>query len=172
MITVPPNDEARPIPGYPGYVATRDGRVRGTRGWWLKSGHTSKNGRADCLFVYPHINGKRRSLTVQRAVLLAWVGPCPEGMEANHVDGNALNNHLDNLRWERYGVAERRSASRRTPPRGEQIARAKLTEADVHEIRRHIAEGKLNAIEIGALFGVSNSTVSQIRSGRAWGWLA
>ena len=45
-------------------------------------------------------NRKRVSRYVHRLVLLAFVGPCPEGKEACHNDGNQRNNRLDNLRWD------------------------------------------------------------------------
>jgi len=32
-------------------------------------------------------------------VLEAFVGPCPEGMECCHRDGNPANNHVGNLYW-------------------------------------------------------------------------
>lgn len=36
---------------------------------------------------------------IHRLVLEAFVGPCPDGMEALHSDGNKTNNNVDNLRW-------------------------------------------------------------------------
>jgi hypothetical protein len=36
---------------------------------------------------------------VHRLVLQAFVGPCPEGMECRHLDGNSANNRLENLAW-------------------------------------------------------------------------
>jgi hypothetical protein len=37
---------------------------------------------------------------VHRMVLEAFVGPCPDGMEGCHNDGNPGNNHVSNLRWD------------------------------------------------------------------------
>lgn len=51
--------------------------------------------------------GVPRSLPVGRVVLLALVGPCPEGMECCHFDGDPFNNDLANLRWDTsYGNAQ------------------------------------------------------------------
>lgn len=33
-------------------------------------------------------------------MLTAFVGPCPDGMEGCHNDGDPHNNRLDNLRWD------------------------------------------------------------------------
>lgn len=37
---------------------------------------------------------------VHRLVLEAFVGPCPDGMEACHADDDRRHNALDNLRWD------------------------------------------------------------------------
>lgn len=57
-----------------------------------------------------------------------------------------------------------------THQRGERHGQAKLTESDVHAIRRLIAAGKTRAA-IGNQFGVAPSVISHISSGEAWGWL-
>ena len=45
-------------------------------------------------------NGVRTTHRVDRLVLSAFVGPCPPGMDAYHIDGNLENNKLSNLRWD------------------------------------------------------------------------
>lgn len=55
---------------------------------------TGKNGYQS--IVLP---GRDRRL-LHRLVLLTFVGPCPEGMEGCHNDGDKLNNRLSNLRWD------------------------------------------------------------------------
>lgn len=42
---------------------------------------------------------KREVWYVHRLVLAAFVGPCPEGMEVRHLDGNPANNSLENLKY-------------------------------------------------------------------------
>jgi hypothetical protein len=55
-------------------------------------------------------------------------------------------------------------------PRGESHGCAKLTAESVREIRRRASTGETSkAIAID--FGVCKATVSQIRTGRHWGWL-
>lgn len=44
-------------------------------------------------------DGQRVIRAVHRLVLEAFVGPCPEGMEGCHEDGDPTNNRLENLRW-------------------------------------------------------------------------
>lgn len=44
--------------------------------------------------------GGRLQQYVHRVVLAAFVGPCPEGSETCHNDGDGTNNSLSNLRWD------------------------------------------------------------------------
>lgn len=41
----------------------------------------------------------RKTRYFHRLVLEAFIGPCPEGMECRHLDGDAGNNRLENLAW-------------------------------------------------------------------------
>jgi len=45
---------------------------------------------------------KDNCIAVHRLVLEAFVGPCPEGMESSHIDGDCANNRLENLLWETH----------------------------------------------------------------------
>jgi hypothetical protein len=92
------------IPGRANYDVSDQGRVRS----WAKKG--CKGGRLD----QPHLMipqsvgsgylqvylGKDAGFEyVHRLVLLAFVGPCPDGMECRHKDGDKRNNRLSNLMW-------------------------------------------------------------------------
>lgn len=43
---------------------------------------------------------RRKRVPVHRLALEAFVGPCPEGMEGCHNDGDSTNNRIENLRWD------------------------------------------------------------------------
>lgn len=47
-------------------------------------------------------NGKKYTLSVHRAVLMAFVGMPPKGTEACHNNGLAWDNRIDNLRWDTH----------------------------------------------------------------------
>ncbi len=100
-----------PIPGYRGYEASDLGRVRSVdrfvdgidgrrhryRGRLLAHA-LSKCGQ------YPIVTIKtddcvRQKRRVARLVLMAFVGPCPKGMEALHGNGVRVDSRLTNLRW-------------------------------------------------------------------------
>lgn len=97
----------KPVPGYEGVYEVSDlGRVR-SLDRLDAAGHRRK-GRIMRLTARPdgyvqaglHFGGHRKQLFVHRMVLLAFVGPAPEGMEACHNDGNRTTNALTNLRWD------------------------------------------------------------------------
>lgn len=113
--------------------------------------------------------GKRRYRPVHQLVLEAFVGPRPVGMEACHNDGNPANNRLDNLRWDTHAAntEDSRRQGRLAYNRGERNGRAKLTEADVVEIKRLRGLG-MTFGAIASRFGLGYSTVSHAVRGYSW----
>lgn len=105
-------EEWRPVVGYEGaYEVSSIGRVRSLdreilgrwgphirRGHFLRP-HTDKDGYQR---VRPSLHGEARAAPVHRLVLLAFVGPQPEGHVALHRDGNPSNNVVSNLTWGTY----------------------------------------------------------------------
>lgn len=97
-----------PVPGFEFYEASDLGRVRsvdrnvasrwGTpkrvKGRVLKQ---VKTGRYLAVTLYQ--DGQPSAMLVHRLVLLAFVGPCPEGLACLHYDDDGRNNNLGNLRW-------------------------------------------------------------------------
>ena len=49
--------------------------------------------------VGPSIDGKNVLMYVHHIVAQLFIGPCPVGKEINHIDGNKLNNRVDNLEY-------------------------------------------------------------------------
>jgi hypothetical protein len=103
--------EWRDIPGYEGfYQVSNDGEVRsldrmiGYRGGgtaWRRGNALKKSTQhSGHLRVYLHRDGNLEPILVHRLVLLAFVGPCPDGKMACHNDGNPSNNRVENLRWD------------------------------------------------------------------------
>lgn len=60
-----------------------------TRGGILKHVITKANGYH---WVSPSMNGAQRPREVHKIVMEAFVGPCPEGLEVRHLDGDPGNN--------------------------------------------------------------------------------
>lgn len=83
--------ERREVPGFPGYRASRDGRVWGRRGHELSQFRNPSG--------YPTVKAGSSGLPVHRAVALAYI-PNPErATDVNHMDGNKDNNAPENLEW-------------------------------------------------------------------------
>jgi hypothetical protein len=92
--------EVVPIPGFPGYQATRSGQIIRKSGfgalkpWW---DHPERNTRYEK--VAPVVDGVRRRCFVHELVALAFLGPRPEGHDIHHIDFNNHNNRADNLEY-------------------------------------------------------------------------
>jgi hypothetical protein len=126
---------------------------------------------------YPAVNlwagGQGRTLRVHKLVLTAFVGPCPPRLECCHGDGVPTNNHLSNLRWDTHSANAKDAIAHGThvsPPlhQGEAQHCAKLTEADVIEIRQLYAAGRVSQHELGPRFGVDHSNISLIVRRKTW----
>ena len=114
-------------------------------------------------------NGKSRPGKIHRLVLIAFAEPCPPGMEACHGEGGRQDNRWpENLYW---GTHRRNMGTDRerdgTSNQGEQHGMAKLTEADVAEIRRRVASGETQAA-VARGFSVTPSWVSMIVNRKYW----
>ena len=94
---------------------------------------------------------------VHRLMLEAFVGPCPEGMESRHLDGNAENNRLDNLCWDTHdeNMKDKIRHGTSTPriPRGP--GHAYKMKGRVGELLALWDSGKLTISEIARKFEVS-----------------
>jgi hypothetical protein len=115
---------------------------------------------------------RSRRCRVHVAVCTAFHGPrCQQRPIVRHLDGNLFNNQADNLRWGTQEENEADKVLHGTAPRGENHGSAKLTEAQVKEIRSvPLHRGVVK--ELASLYGVSATTISNVRSGRNWGHLA
>lgn len=82
------------VPDWP-YWITLDGQIFNENGKQLKP--TLSTG--GYLRVSLYNRGKKKIFLVHHLVLLAFVGPRPQGMETRHLDGDPKNNHISNLRY-------------------------------------------------------------------------
>lgn len=105
---------------------------------------------------------------VHRLVLMAFVGPCPEGMEGCHADGNRANNSLVNLRWDTREANEKDKVQHGTSNRGERNGNAKLTYEKANAIRTEYELGVSGYRKLAKRFGVSPDTIRSII--RRGGW--
>ena len=168
-----PGETWKPIPDFPGYEVSDHGRVRsyhrhaagysGTA--WeiadtprriLKGAYKVKGYQ----FVSLGRDGNCYTRMVHRLALEVFVGPCPDGQEACHNDGNPRNNHLSNLRYDSH-VANMQDASEH----GTLIGTSKLSEPEVLKLRTDYAEGKPTR-QLADELSIAPGTVNNIGVGR------
>lgn len=96
------NCEIKKIPNWFGYYADTNGDIWSKRNrYGLKNElHKLQASKSNYLGVILYKDGKRTRVNVHRLILLTFIGPCPEGMEACHNNGNRFDNKPCNLRWD------------------------------------------------------------------------
>lgn len=164
----------RVIADYPAYAVSDLGRVkrivegrgRGRAGLVL-AWRRSKPG------AYPTValaeNGVAKNWFVHRLVAHAFLGPCPDGHEVNHMDGNKQNPALDNLEYvTRAQNIQHAFAIGLVSRVGSRNNRAKLTERDVASIRGEYTGAYGQCAAIARRFNVSHASVQDIIHGRHW----
>lgn len=167
------SEQWSPVPGFDGlYSVSTRGRVR-SDSRVVKCG----NGRPHTVKERFLSSAKKRSghLTVclrrpgspasrayvHRLVLLAFVGPAPDGYEAAHNDGNPANNCLSNLRWATRSSNHADKVVHGTHNRGEAHPLCKVSDDTVRAIR----SCGLPAKKAAEKFGVSMKYASAVLTG-------
>lgn len=155
------------IAGYEGlYDVSSEGRVRSaTMGRLLSQRRQQVNGAYARFIVTLWRNNQRKVWSVHRLMLFAFVGPPDPGQVVRHLNGNATDNRLSNLRW---GTRQENDADRHAHGaivRGEQHGSAKLTELDVRKIRETYQKG---THALASEYGVSIRTIEFILQGKTW----
>lgn len=167
------NEIWKPIPDREGYEASSHGRVRSVdRVVQTSTGARRYKGQLLRPYRQPRgyvmaLLGVKNCHYVHRLVLEAFVGPCPEGMEACHNNGDRGDNRVSNLRW---GTAVDNAADRDrhgTQARGESVGNSTLTENDIRRIRALREAGKTQQ-SIADEIGTDQRHVSRILRRAAW----
>lgn len=159
------------IPGYSNYSASNTGQVRrdvrlhnampGPVTISLDSrGYPASSITAD--------DGKSRKVGIHQLVALAFIGERPPGLIVCHNNGNPLDSTPTNLRYDTHKGNGQDMARHGTSLRGEKHKSSKLTEPDVVRIRELLRGGELSNKQIGAMFGVSGTVVSNIARFKTW----
>jgi len=140
---------------------------------WLKNANDSATPE-ECVIwpFWTNVDGYGRVKTVgaHRVVCELAHGPAPAGHEAAHICGvrSCVNHH--HLRWATPKENSADKAIHGTLLRGVEINTARLTESDVHEIRRLKAAG-VPTREITPHFPVNPNQIRRIAARTSWSWL-
>ena len=162
-----PEEIWKPIPGFPGYDISDQGRVRSY--WGSGQAKTLKDtpqrflrpSGKTYLQVTLTKDGEHFTFLVHRLVLETFVGPCPDDLQACHNDGNPMNLRTSNLRWD---TQSSNATDRIKHGNG---LKTKLTPDQVVEIRELYLHG-LTQVEIAILFDVYYTTIGDIVNRRTW----
>lgn len=104
-------EEWKDIPTYEFYQASSFGRIRskkrkvknkGTYGGWCTFNSKILKQYIDNMgyyFVVLCINGKTKRIRVHRLIAFTFLDNANNYNEVNHIDGNKLNNHIENLEF-------------------------------------------------------------------------
>lgn len=126
--------------------------------------------------------GRKISRTVHKIVLEAFIGKAPPNCVAHHLDGNRLNNALDNLQWitrsehgrihpsSKGGRVNHKDIACDDPWRGERVWNSKLTAEKVRQIRLLWTSTSPNytIYQLAKMFDVTESTISKVINRKSW----
>lgn len=182
-----PKERWRAIKGYKGYEVSNLGRVRSVdrtikRKHWDRYSKTMMNVdyfyRGKILRPGPSTSGHLSvvlgrsvgSRAIHVLVLDAFIGPCPDDKhETCHWDDNPANNMASNLRWGTRSDNLYDAVRNGKKPVGERHSRAKLRESDIPIIRMECLSTEWgNISRLAKKYGVTSSSIRQVRDGRSW----
>lgn len=124
-------------------------------------------------YLFTNIRWRRQkalNVYAHREVALAFLGrPSGDKNTVNHKDGDKTNNALDNLEYATLSEQQHHAIQLGLRNRVEGIAKVKrkLTDADIPIIRRLLADG-ISCCEIARRYGMHNTTIHDIKTGKNW----
>lgn len=119
------------------------------------------------------VNNCQKSFMVHRLVLMAFnPNNDYENLQVNHIDGNKLNNNIENLEWCTASENQKHAVKmglnwRVNNQNGEKNHNAKLTQDDVNKIFELRKQG-LTHQAISKIFNVSRRHIGNILQGKRW----
>lgn len=165
--------EFHEIKDFPGYRIGSDGSVWSCRtnggkigkNWKQMKPYGSRN-RGGLLIALCR-DGEKYRRHVHRLVLEAFLGACPPGMEGCHNNGDATDNHIENLRWDTHHNNMLDKIKHGTIAKGSRHGCAKLIESQILEIRWLIDRG-ISQDRLARLLNVSRRMINYISKGETW----
>jgi len=165
--------DARLVPDFPDYCVNSSGEVftkrpctnfAGNPGWRRLKGQENKRRGRKKQYLYVNVyreRGRMEKFYIHQLVLLAFVGPCPEGMEVRHLDDNTLNNALSNLCYGTHLQNQQDAVQNRCYRYGENHQNARFTADEIRDIRQMAAAGIKYRV-ITEKYGINHSHISRI----------
>ncbi len=148
----------------PNYFVSSDGFIYSKkRTSYLKKlrGGIDTRGYHSLVLVYE--NDLKKTVRIHREVIKAFKGN--SSLPVNHIDGNKINNRLENLEYCTYSHNNKHAYKNRLNVMYSERA-SKLKEKEVVEIRKELKHKTLK--EIAIKYEVAISTISRIKNNKSW----
>ena len=169
-LMIPPG--ARPSRRYPGCWATPDGQV-----FWAEAGtfrplpqriRKTKTRYTQSRYLVVYIRTRPSGGTmVHHVVLDAFRGPRPNGQVSRHLNGDSLDNRIENLDYGSQKENWNDAAAIGAITRGEGRANHKISEQDARYIKGQLAAG-CHGAWLAEKFKLSGASITNIKKGRLW----
>jgi hypothetical protein len=156
-----------PIPGYEPYLLSDDGEVHHPSG--RRPLTVKMMGRGRYLGVRLTLPDGPRNVGLHRLVAAVHI-PNPDAKpEVNHRNGDTTDNRPGNLEWTTHRENMDHAGRIGLLARGSQHHAAKLSHADVLEIRRRHAAGEIESWNaLAREYGVTWATIQKVILRRSW----
>lgn len=149
------------------YSVSSDGKIYSHRRDKLLKPWLGTSGYWEVSFC---VNGSVTRHSVHRVLATTFVDNPDKAPQVNHIDGNKLNNTVDNLEWVSVQENQLHSSHILGKNRGSKQHKSCLTEEVVLKAKDLISSGvKLSVIS--RQLGINYKTLYNIKDGSCWAWL-
>ena len=153
------------IKGLEQYEISREGIIRNCKNLRIKSQYISSTGY---YMISISINNKSKPFRVHRLLAMTFIQNIKCYEYINHIDGNKLNNNLDNLEWcTHLQNMQHAFKNRLINNTNENNGMAKLNKEQVIKIKE-LLKKKMSQQKIANIFVVSRSAILKINLKKTW----
>lgn len=146
----------------------KDGSVFHFDKYGRKHRCTAFVGQRGYLNYYVRCGKQRKHVYLHTLLALAYKSNPYGYTQVRHLDGNKLNNKLNNLKWGTQAQNNEDKRRHGTDNSGERCGTGKLKEVEVRQVWSLLQEGDATQSEIARTYGVARSTINDILHNRTW----
>jgi hypothetical protein len=157
----------KPVVGWSRYEVSDSGELRNVTG-----GRRVGQWLSDQGYALARLSGPRRMVRVHRLVAEAFIPNPLKAQTVNHRNNDRSDNRVENLEWcsqqENLAHAARQGRMRHDYWLGKRSPSAKLTDAQVFEIRQLYGVGNTSWADLSRRFGVCKRTIGRCLNREAY----
>ena len=116
---------------------------------------------------YLRVSLNNKSYSVHRLIAIAWIPNPDRKPQVNHIDGNKLNNHAENLEWATASENQKHVSEALNKRCSENNPNSKNKVEKIRAIKKMLSLGVRNH-QICKALNVNKYLVSDIKRGKAW----